>query len=267
MQDTTNPLVITQNVSVTLNAQGTATVTAMQVNNGSSDNCSIATMTISPSAFTCANIGTNTVTLTVTDTSGNVSTGTAIVTIILDNSVTGNNDLDAIPDNCDPDDDNDGILDVNDNCQFNANQDQLNSDNDLLGDICDPYDDNDGVNDGFDNCPLLYNPYQDDRDNDGHGDVCDTIEINVSDAISPNGDGVNDVWVIYNIENHPNNIVRVFNRWGKEVYKARKYQNTWGGEFGTNTETLPEGGSYYYQIDLDGDGTVDKEGWLYISRK
>jgi gliding motility-associated-like protein len=224
-------------------------------------------MTISPSAFTCANIGTNTVTLTATDTSGNVSTGTAIVTIILDNSVTGNNDLDAIPDNCDPDDDNDGILDVNDNCQFIANQNQLNTDNDLLGDICDPDDDNDGVNDGFDNCPLLYNPYQDDRDNDGHGDVCDTIEINVSDAISPNGDGVNDVWVIYNIENHPNNIVRVFNRWGKEVYKARKYQNTWGGEFGTNTETLPEGGSYYYQIDLDGDGTVDKEGWLYISRK
>ncbi|MEY2703287.1 MAG: hypothetical protein RLY43_1926, partial [Bacteroidota bacterium] len=90
---------------------------------------------------------------------------------------------------------------------------------------------------------------------------------NVSDAISPNGDGINDTWVIYNIENHPNAVVKVFNRWGKEVFKARHYQNNWGGEFGTNTETLPEGGSYYYQIDLDGDGSIDKDGWLYISRK
>ena len=261
------PTAIAQNVSVTLNAQGTATVTAMQVNNGSSDNCSIATMTISPSTFTCANIGANTVTLTVTDTSGNVSTASAVVTVILDNTVTGNNDLDAIPDNCDPDDDNDGILDVNDNCQFIANQDQLNTDNDTMGDICDPDDDNDGIDDVYDNCPKSYNPYQEDRDNDGQGDSCDTIEINVSDAISPNGDGINDTWVIYNIENHPNAVVKVFNRWGKEVFKARHYQNNWGGEFGTNTETLPEGGSYYYQIDLDGDGSIDKEGWLYISRK
>ena len=261
------PTAIAQNVSVTLNAQGTAAVTATQINNGSLDNCSIATMTVSPSTFTCANIGTNMVTLTVTDLSGNVSTAMAVVTVILDNTVTGNNDLDAIPDNCDPDDDNDGILDVNDNCQFIANQDQLNTDNDTMGDICDPDDDNDGIDDVYDNCPKSYNPYQEDRDNDGQGDSCDTIEINVSDAISPNGDGINDTWVIYNIENHPNAVVKVFNRWGKEVFKARHYQNNWGGEFGTNTETLPEGGSYYYQIDLDGDGSIDKDGWLYISRK
>ncbi|WMW77971.1 LamG-like jellyroll fold domain-containing protein [Flavobacterium sp. 20NA77.7] len=265
--DTILPTVVTQNASVTLNAQGTATVTATQVNNGSFDNCSIATITVSPSSFTCANIGTNTVTVTVTDASGNVSSSTAIVTVVLDNSISANNDLDAIPDNCDDDDDNDGILDVNDNCQFIANQDQLNTDNDTMGDICDPDDDNDGIDDVYDNCPKSYNPYQEDRDNDGQGDSCDTIEINVSDAISPNGDGINDTWVIYNIENHPNAVVKVFNRWGKEVFKARHYQNNWGGEFGTNTETLPEGGSYYYQIDLDGDGSIDKDGWLYISRK
>ena len=64
-----------------MNATGTASITAAQINNGSTDNCGIATMTVSPSTFTCANIGQNTVTLTVTDTNGNISTGIATVTV------------------------------------------------------------------------------------------------------------------------------------------------------------------------------------------
>ena len=81
VQDHVAPIALCQNISVNLNSAGTASITAAQINNGSSDNCAIATMTVSPSSFTCANVGANTVTLTVTDVNGNSSTCTATVTI------------------------------------------------------------------------------------------------------------------------------------------------------------------------------------------
>jgi len=159
-----------------------------------------------------------------------------------------------------------------DNCPNTANPDQADNDMDGIGDVCDDDDDDDGVLDVDDNCPITYNPGQEDRDNDGSGDVCDIIEIDVSQALTPNGDGINDTWVIYNIENHPNNIVRVYNRWSNEVFSARGYQNDWdgrhvksNGSVGSNS-LLPEASSYYYQIDLDGNGTVDYDGWLYITK-
>lgn len=265
-EDTTLPTVITRNITAFLDANGQTSITAAQVNNGSTDNCGIASVVVSRTNFNCSNVGPNTVTLTVTDVNGNVATATAIVTVAYDFTTTGDNDLDGLPDNCDADDDNDGILDVNDNCPLVANANQLDTDGDGIGNTCDDDDDNDGVLDGFDNCPLTYNPDQNDRDNDGLGDVCDLIEINVAEAITPNGDGVNDTWVIYNIENHPNHAIRVFNRWGDEVFSARNYQNNWDGHYVNKSNALPSGSSYYYQIDLDGDGTVDHDGWIYITK-
>ncbi len=173
-------------------------------------------------------------------------------------------DGDGIPDFRDLDSDNDGIVDSLDNCPLTSNANQADNDNDGLGDACDDDDDNDGVLDTRDNCPLTANANQADRDRDGKGDVCDLIEINVSQAITPNGDGVNDTWVIYNIENHPGSIVRVFNRWGKEVFYSNNYQNDWTGHYKDNSEALPSAVSYFYQIDLNGDGSIDAQGWLYI---
>ncbi|MEZ7931309.1 MAG: hypothetical protein QMC21_07290, partial [Flavobacteriales bacterium] len=80
--DTTAPMAMCQNVTVTLNAIGAGTLTVGEVDNGSSDNCAISTMTISQSSFDCSHLGFNTVTLTVTDASGNVSTCTSTVTVI-----------------------------------------------------------------------------------------------------------------------------------------------------------------------------------------
>lgn len=79
--DATPPTAVCQNATVQLNASGSATISATVVDNGSSDNCGIASLVVSPNAFTCANIGPNPVVLTVTDVNGNVSTCNATVTV------------------------------------------------------------------------------------------------------------------------------------------------------------------------------------------
>ncbi|MES2800795.1 MAG: HYR domain-containing protein [Bacteroidota bacterium] len=80
--DAVAPAAICQNISVNLNAAGTASITGAMINNGSSDACGISSLTASPSAFTCANVGPNAVTLTVLDVNGNSSTCTATVTVV-----------------------------------------------------------------------------------------------------------------------------------------------------------------------------------------
>ena len=82
--DVTPPTVITQDITVSLDASGNVSITAAQIDNGSSDNCAIANMTVTPDAFTCAEIGANTVTLTVEDSNGNTANGTATVTVVDD---------------------------------------------------------------------------------------------------------------------------------------------------------------------------------------
>lgn len=93
----------------------------------------------------------------------------------------------------------------------------------------------------------------------------DELNINVSQGFTPNGDGNNDTWFIENIENYPNAKIRVYSRWGREVFLSNaNYQNDWKGTYKNNTEALPDG-SYAYTIDLDGDGTMDIAGWIYIT--
>lgn len=79
--DTTPPNAVCQNINVQLDASGMATIVATAVDGGSTDNCGIASRTVSPNTFDCSNIGTNTVILTVTDNSGNITSCNATVTI------------------------------------------------------------------------------------------------------------------------------------------------------------------------------------------
>ena len=80
--DNINPTAICQNVTVSLNPAGNAAVTAAMLNNGSFDNCGVASISASQTAFDCTNLGTNNITLTVTDVNGNIGTCVAIVTVI-----------------------------------------------------------------------------------------------------------------------------------------------------------------------------------------
>ena len=82
VQDVMAPTVATQDLTVYLDGAGNATITAGDVDNGSSDNCSIASYSLSTAAFTCADTGANTVYLTVTDGSGNLDSAAATITVI-----------------------------------------------------------------------------------------------------------------------------------------------------------------------------------------
>jgi predicted enzyme related to lactoylglutathione lyase len=76
------PVAVCQDIQVELDVNGSAIITAAQINNGSVDNCGIASVSIDNTTFDCSNLGQNTVTLTVTDLSGNEATCQSTVTVI-----------------------------------------------------------------------------------------------------------------------------------------------------------------------------------------
>lgn len=137
--------------------------------------------------------------------------------------------------------------------------------NEVTLEICgypDPEDyDGDGILNEYDNCPAIYNPDQTDINFNGVGDICDGMDMN--DVISPNGDGINDSWHILNLDKFPNAIINVYNRWGNLVHESTGKDGPWNGSY--NGDTLPSG-SYYYRIDVMGDGSDVRTGWLYITQ-
>ena len=83
--DVTDPTVVAIDsyFEVVLDINGQASITTSDIDNGSSDNCTL-TLSLDVTDFDCNNIGENTVTLTGTDESGNSTTDTAVVTVIDD---------------------------------------------------------------------------------------------------------------------------------------------------------------------------------------
>ncbi|MDB9911463.1 HYR domain-containing protein [Flavobacteriaceae bacterium] len=80
--DTMAPQIFTQDIIVYLDANGEVSITAQDIDAGSTDNCGIVAYSIDTTSFDCLNTGPNQVTLTLTDASANTSASTAIVTVI-----------------------------------------------------------------------------------------------------------------------------------------------------------------------------------------
>ncbi|WNH10977.1 HYR domain-containing protein [Thalassobellus suaedae] len=80
--DNLSPTATCKPYTAVLSANGTVTISALDIDNGSYDNCGIINRTVSPSSFNCDNIGDNTVTFTVFDNAGNSDSCTATVTIV-----------------------------------------------------------------------------------------------------------------------------------------------------------------------------------------
>ncbi len=91
----------------------------------------------------------------------------------------------------------------------------------------------------------------------------------ISQGISPNGDGLNDVLDLSFLNNRAGiNSFQVFNRNGTAVYEFVNYSNQWGGQT-TDGEELPTG-TYYYVLGLNAEDPVfgsSYTGWVYINRE
>ena len=87
--------------------------------------------------------------------------------------------------------------------------------------------------------------------------------VELPTGFTPNGDGQNDLFVIHGLENHPENQLLVFNRWGNVVYDRLNYKNDWGGE-NREGEYLPNG-TYFIILRLGSDAT-NLQGYVDLRR-
>ena len=85
------------------------------------------------------------------------------------------------------------------------------------------------------------------------------VEVVIPNVFTPdNGDGLNDVFFIKNLDKNPNAQLMIFSRWGLEVFSSSNYQNDWNGN------DLPDG-TYFYTLVLQ--NGKDYKGALKLIRK
>ncbi len=66
-------------------------------------------------------------------------------------------------------------------------------------------------------------------------------------AFSPNGDGINDVWMIPHLSDYPEAMVKIFDRYGQQVFQSKGYSRPWDGTVQGRPVPI---GTYYYLIHL-----------------
>ena len=90
--------------------------------------------------------------------------------------------------------------------------------------------------------------------------VADEPLTKAVDIITPNGDGLNDVFHIDGIDRYPDNLLIIVNRWGSEVYRKKNYKNEWDGTYGS--DILPTG-VYFYVLTVKGTSKF-KQGAIHL---
>lgn len=150
-------------------------------------------------------------------------------------------DLDGIPDYLDTDDDDDGIL---------TKDEDVNNNGDLTDDDCD----SDGIPDYLD---------------------ASKCSLNFPSSFSPNGDGMNDTFVIPNLaDKYPNFKMKIYNRNGNIVYtysnNGNKKPTWWNGKSNgqlniKNNEVVPAG-TYWYIIEYNNGIKKPEQAWLYLNK-
>jgi len=221
------------------------------------DNCTSTSITSKYNSGESFTSGTTTVVYTATDDSGNMATcefgfkiiGNAypIASTVIINAFSGEL-VEICLDVTDPDGDDLTITDV-DISTLNGEIDRTN-DNGLCFTYT-PFDDYEGED-------IFYVTVCD----NGLPTACIEVEVRVTvtfnltltvfKAFTPNNDNINDVWMIENIDNYPDNEVMVFDRWGGLIFSARGYDNefvVWDGRSNQSGQRIVPSGTYFYKID------------------
>ena len=123
-----------------------------------------------------------------------------------------------------------------------------------------------------DTCPMVFEIYLNVNDD---CIVLPACTVEVFNAVSPNNDGLNDLFLIDGIECYPDNSVEIYNRWGILIYETRGYDNSTkafkGYSDGRSTfnrnELVPDGTYFYVLRYKDEDNKWhDRSGYLYVNR-
>lgn len=90
-------------------------------------------------------------------------------------------------------------------------------------------------------------------------------DLDIPNTISPNGDNLNDQWIIEGIENYPNSILYIYDRWGQEVFQTTGYSKAkaWDGNI-KGRESAE--GVYFYVLDLELDRGETYKGSITVIR-
>ncbi|MEY4876151.1 MAG: hypothetical protein RL708_1300 [Bacteroidota bacterium] len=94
----------------------------------------------------------------------------------------------------------------------------------------------------------------------------DNSPCQLSSGFSPNGDGVNDLYIINCTNHYPDARITIFNRWGNVIYSRKgntSNSNAWDGQY--NGVDLPDG-TYYYVFELNANDTKPKTGFIELKR-
>lgn len=107
------------------------------------------------------------------------------------------------------------------------------------------------------------------------GGICDTADVTVDifdgpvwipEAISPNGDGQNEYFVIRGLSDYKNSSLTIYSRSGQLVYRSLDYQNDWSGKSlnaAISDGTILPTGTYYYVLHL-GETNRYLKGFVYL---
>ncbi len=211
---------------------------------------------------------------------------------ILDNVEGNDHNADGIADVIliGSDKDNDGLddnfegveqIDIDVNDEIDSPIDDLpNTDGDNESDYRDLDDDNDGIQTIDEDTNGDMNYTNDDWDADGTPDYLDedqpveVEDVEVFNVVTPNGDGAHDFLVITGLDIRTDNSIKIFNRWGIQVFTTEAYDTTnnrFEGFSQANTtykegELLPTG-TYFYilnYVDVDG-GSKMLSGHIYLN--
>jgi gliding motility-associated-like protein len=94
-----------------------------------------------------------------------------------------------------------------------------------------------------------------------------TQTLFIPEGFSPDGDNINDFFVIKGLPDDKENAITIFNRWGNKVYHNPNYDNSWngtpnvGGTLGK--DKLPPG-TYYYVLETKGSEKAPVTGFVVL---
>ena len=264
--DTILPTAICTNTTIFLDSLGLGSLLVSDLDGGSFDNCGIISTTISKSNFNCSDIGTNAVTLTVTDNSGNISTCTSTVTVIDDiapivtcppavmDTILLNDCKFVVPDYS-------LILNASDNCT--QNDSLVYSQIPLPGTVIDFTNKLDDVS------TLSVSISTTDKEmnqSNCNFDIKIGCRLNASvpQIFSPNGDGINDILYVYGRNFNKFSFI-VYDRWGEIVFESNDPNSGWDGNF-RGKPSLEGIYVYYFYAETDQLGDIIRKGDVTLVR-